>query len=97
MATDRWLSKNEYARIRYKAKKMGATDICTSAIWHFINFKHTNVSFVFKPLQYHANIRDGHFFKGHFSDKEGSDAIKADMDKALDFIEYLKEFDKTII
>ena len=94
--SDRWLTKNEYARIRYKAKKMGATDVCLSAIWHHVNFKHTSVSFVFKPLQYHANIRDGHFFEGHFKDKDGAEEIKKDMDLALEFIEYLKEFEKTL-
>lgn len=96
MASDRWLTKNEYSRLRYRAKKMGAVDVCLGAIWHHVNFEHTSVSFVFKPLQYHANIRDGHFFKGHFNDKAGADAIKKDMDKALEFIEMLKEFDKTI-
>ena len=64
MASDRWLTKNEYSRLRYQAKKMGAVDVC--------------------------------LFKGHFSDKAGADAIKKDMDKALEFIEMLKEFDKTI-
>ena len=97
MATDRWLTKNEYARIRYKAKKMGASDVCLSALWHHVNFEHTCVSFVFKPLQYHVNITDnGRFFEGHFKDKAGADAIKRDMDVALEFINYLKEFDKTL-
>ena len=94
---DRWLTKNEYSRIRYRAKKMGATDVCLGAIWHHVNFEHTSVSFVFKPLQYHVNIRDGHFMKGHFSDKAGADAIKKDMDVALEFIEFLKDFNKTIV
>ena len=76
---------------------MGATDVCLGVIWHHVNFKHTSVSFVLKPLQYHANIRNGHLFEGHFKDKEGADAIKKDMDVALEFIEYLKEFNKTII
>ena len=94
--TGQWLNKNEYAKIRYKAKKMGAVDVCLSAIWHHVNFRHTSVSFVFKPLQYHASIRDGHFFDGHFKDKAGADAIKADIDLALEFIEFLKEFNNTI-
>ena len=94
--TNHWLSKNEYSRIRYRAKKMGATDVCLSAIWHHVNFKYTSVSFVFKPLQYHVNIRDGHYMTGHFSDKSGADAIKKDMDLALDFIEFLKEFNRKI-
>lgn len=97
MATDRWLTKNEYARIRYKAKKMGASDVCLSALWHHVNFEHTCVSFAFKPLQYHVNITDnGRLFEGHFKDKAGADAIKRDMDVALEFISYLKEFDKTL-
>lgn len=92
----RWLTKPEYSKLRYRAKKMGATDVNLGAIWHSVGFKHTYVSFVFKPLQFHANIRDGHFFEGQFKDKAGADAIKHDMDLALEFIEFLKEFEKTI-
>lgn len=94
--SNRWLSKNEYARIRYRAKKMGAEDVCLNYIWHHVSFKHTIVSFVFKPLEYHVTICSGNPWTGHFTDKEGADKIKKDMDVALEFIEFLKEFEKTI-
>lgn len=91
-----WLTKSEYEKIRRKAKKMGAEEVDLNHIWHCVRFKHTSVSFIFKPLQYHVNIRNYHFFDGHFKDKAGADAIKRDMDLALEFIEFLKEFEKTI-
>ena len=93
---DRWLTKNEYSRIRYKAKKMGATKINLSSIWHSVSFGYTSVSFVFKPFECHASINSGNLWKGHFSDKKGAEEIKKDMDKALEFMEYLKDFDKEI-
>ena len=67
--SNRWLSKNEYARIRYRAKKMGAEDVCLNYIWHHVSFKHTIVSFVFKPLEYHVTICSGNPFTGHLSIK----------------------------
>lgn len=96
MASDRWLTKNEYSKLRYRAKKIGAINICFNTLWHSVSFEHTTVAFMFKPLQYHVNIKNGHYLNGHFSDKEGAEAIKRDIDKALEFIEMLKEFDKTI-
>lgn len=74
---------------------MGATDVCLSAIWHHVNFRNTSVSFVFKPLQYRADVLNAYFLKGHFTDKAGADIIKQDIDKALKFIDFLKEFEKT--
>ena len=56
MPSDRWLTKNEYARIRYRAKKMGAVDINLSAIWHHVAFKYTSVSFVFRYLHIFEKI-----------------------------------------
>lgn len=88
----RWLTNNQYRRIKYKAEKMGAKDVCLTAIYHSVSFEHTSVSFAFRPLQYHCTIIGKSIWTGHFSDKAGADAIKKDMDKALEFIEYLKLF-----
>lgn len=94
--SDHWLSKNQYAKIRYRAKKMGAESINLNAIWHTVYFKYTFVSFMFKPLQCHVHIRNGNIYTGHFSDKAGADAIKNDMDTALEFVDFLKKFNETI-
>ena len=94
--TGRWLTKEEYAKIRYKAKKMGATEVCLSAIAHHVKFKYASVSFSFKPLKYQVNLHSLDFFEGLFKDKAEADAIKAEMDLSLEFIEFLKEFNKTI-
>lgn len=97
MTSDRWLTKNEYARIRYKAKKMGAVDVVLNYIWHHVAFDYTIVSFVFKPFDYKIHLRhSGSAHQGDFYDKEGAEKIKADLDRALAFVDFLKEFDKTI-
>lgn len=88
----KWLSKNEYARIRRKAKKMGATDVQFKYIMHDAWFPHATVSFAFYPLRYNVSIPSKHNLCGHFSTKEEAEAIKRDIDIALGFIEYLKEF-----
>ena len=76
---------------------MGATDVCLSAIWHHIRFNHTSVSFVFKPLQYKLNLCGScSIYKGDFESKEDVEEITADMYRALEFVEFLKEFEKTI-
>lgn len=90
--SDRWLTKNQYRRLRRAAKKMGAEDVNLSAIWHTVWFRYTSVSFGFRPFEAYAHINDGDLWYGHFSDKDGAEKIKADMDKALEFIAYLKEF-----
>lgn len=92
----RWLTNNQYRRIRYRAQKMGAKDICLNSIFHSVKFGHVSVSFAFYPLEYHCNISPVSIWAGHFSDRAGADAIKVDMDKALEFIEYLKEFNSDI-
>lgn len=88
-----WLTKNDYARIRRKAKKMGAEACQFQYIDHNVWFRHTTVSFAFYPLKYHVSIRNPDIFNGHFSTREKAEEIKRDMDLALEFIEYLKEFD----
>lgn len=88
----KWLSRGEYARIRNKAKKMGAVDTQFERIMHIVRFPRTTVSFAFYPLRYHVNIRYTNYFRGDFSTREEVDEIKRDMDVALEFIEYLKEF-----
>lgn len=91
-----WLTKNEYARIRRKAKKMGCEDCQFQYIYHDVWFKHTIVSFAFYPLKYHVSIRNPDIFNGHFSTREEAEEIKRDIDLALEFIEYLKEFDSKL-
>lgn len=96
--TGRWLDRGQYQKIRNKAKSMGATSesICLSVLDHLVEFDYTQVSFAFKPFKACVNIINPtqDFMAGHFSTRGQADKIKADMDKALDFIEYLKEFDK---
>lgn len=96
MTDNKMLTKKEYARIRYKAKKMGAKNVHFCAMWNSVSFQHTTVLFVFHPFKVHANINDGHFMTGQFSDTSTAEAIKRDIDVALEFIEYLKEFEKTL-
>lgn len=95
--SNNWLTKQEYARLRYRAKKMGAIDVNLSCIWHTVGFEHTYVSFVFKPLQYQLNLRGScSIYKGDFETKEDVEKITADMNRALGFVEFLKEFEKTV-
>ena len=94
---NRWLTKNQYSRIRYKAKKMGAEDINLCAIWHSVWFNHTIVRFVFKPLQFNVSFYSRKpLAAGYFSNVAEADEIKKDMDTALEFIEYLKNFETKI-
>lgn len=93
-----WLTKQEYSKLRYRAKKMGADFVQLSCIWHDVSFGHASVSFVFKPLQYKLNVRGScSIYKGDFETREDVEQYAADMNKALDFVEFLKEFEKTII
>ena len=92
MPSNRWLTKQEYDRIRYKAKKLGALSSQFKYIAHTVNFEHTFVYFAFYPLQYHVRIREKFGNTGHFRTKAEADAIKRDMDAAIEFIEFLKEF-----
>lgn len=94
----RWLTKQEYSKLRYRAKKMGADFVQLSSIWHDVCFGHATVSFIFKPLQYKLNIRGScSIYKGDFETREDVEQYTADMYKAIDFVEFLKEFEKTII
>ena len=92
--TDRWLDKKEYSRIRYKAKKMGATKVKLNQIWHIVEFDCVTVAFIFRPLQCDASIRVGNAFSGHFHDKDSAEAIKKNIDKASEFIDFLKKFEE---
>lgn len=92
-----WLTKQEYSKLRYKAKKMGASEIQLSCIWHDVCFDHAYVTFVFKPLQYKLKLSGScSAYKGDFETKEDVEKITADMNRALEFVEFLKEFEKTI-
>ena len=94
---DAWLTDKAYSRIRYRAKKMGATSIGLSRIWHSIDFEHTSVAFVFaRPLKYQINLKGScSIYRSDFETKEDVEKITADMHRALEFVEFLKEFEKT--
>lgn len=90
-----WLTDKEYNRIRYRAKKMGAIGVQLKCIWHSVGFEHVYVFFVFKPFQYKLNLRGScSIHKGDFETKEDVEKITADMNRALEFVEFLKEFEK---
>lgn len=95
--SDAWLTDREYNRIRYRAKKMGATQISLSCIWHSVDFEHTSVAFVFaRPLKYQLRLKGScSAYRGDFETKEDIEEITADMYRALEFVEFLKEFEKT--
>ena len=94
---DRWLSRNEYSRIRYKAKTLGALSAQFHCIDHTVNFEYTYVSFAFYPFQHYINIRDkSGNNQGHFSTKEEAEGIRRDMDKALKFVEFLEKFNEEL-
>lgn len=40
-----WLTDEEYNRIRYRAKKMGAIGVQLKCIWHSVGFEHVYVFF----------------------------------------------------
>ena len=94
--TGRWLTKSQYQQIRRDAKKMGALDVNLAYIFHLVTFTHVSVFFAFRPLVAHASIVCNNIYDGHFSDKAVADAIKADMDKALSFMDYLRDFDRKV-
>ena len=94
---NRWLTKQEYSKLRYRAKKMGAEEIHLSCLWHDVSFGRTMVSFIFKPLQFKLNLRGScSVYRGDFETKEDVEKITADMYKALEFVDFLKEFEKII-
>ena len=94
--SDRWLTKKEYDRLRYRAKKMGAIDVQLRYIWHSVGFEHVYISFIFKPLQYKLKLRNScSAHQGDFETKEDVEKITADMNRALEFVEFLKELEKT--
>lgn len=98
MATrDRWLTKQEYSKIRYRAKKLGCTQANLSCLWHDVLFKHCFVTFIFKPLEYRIHLSPiPSMNESDFEDLAGMEEIVKDMQSALDFVEFLKEFEKTI-
>ena len=92
MSNSRWLEKNQYARIKRKGKKLGADHVDTRYIYHCAIFNHAYVWFAFRPFFCEASLRNNGLKTNDFSNKEELDIIKADLDKALEFVEYLKGF-----
>ena len=92
-----FLTEKEYARLRYHAKKMGVKELHLSCIDHNASFDHTYVSFSFKPLKCKLKLSGSYsIYKGDFESKEDIEAITADMNRALNFVEFLKKFNETI-
>lgn len=92
MSNSRFLEKNQYARIKRKGKKLGADYVDTRYIYHCATFNHAYVWFAFRPFFCEASLRANGLNTNDFSSREELDIIKADLDKALEFVEYLKEF-----
>lgn len=92
MSNSRFLEKNQYARIKRKGKKLGADYVDTRYIYHCAIFNHAYVWFAFRPFFCEASLRNNGLKTNDFSNKEELDIIKADLDKALEFVEYLKGF-----
>lgn len=66
--------------------------IDTRYIYHCAIFNHAYVWFAFRPFFCEASLRNNGLKTNDFSNKEELDIIKADLDKALEFVEYLKGF-----
>jgi hypothetical protein len=94
----RWLTKQEYARITYRAKKLGATSWQYKYLYHNVAFKYTTVSFAFRPLEFRINLISNRYVynEDDFRTKEDVEEITKDMLATLEFVEFLKEFAKTI-
>ena len=88
----RWLDKNQYQRIRRKAKAMGAESTQFKYISHTAYFRLVTVSFAFRPFQASAFVKTVDYVNGDFHDPESAEELKAEIDKALSFIEWLREF-----
>ena len=88
----RWLAKNHYSRVRYRAKKMGATYIDLTHFRHRVKFEYTTVTFAFGPFECYANISANDAYKGAFCDEESANKIKKDIDVALEFMTFLHKF-----
>ncbi len=97
MNEDRWLSKQEYSRLRYRAKKLGVKELKLNQLWHLARFDYVTVAFMFRPLQCHASIHQAHPLCGHFTDASDANKIKGDIDKATVFMDFLKEFENSTL
>ena len=73
-------------------KKLGADYVDTQYLYHCADFNHAVVWFAFRPFFCGASLSPKGLKPNDFSNKEELDIIKADLDKALEFMEYLKEF-----
>lgn len=95
------LTQNERRRISRKAINMGATSTTVYKYFQYVDFKHTRVEFSFYPLQYGVSFLGSNkymtrFDNCKFSTPEEAEEIKKDMDSALKFIEYLKQFESEL-
>lgn len=92
------LTQNERRKIARKAINMGATSTTVHKYFQYVDFKHTRVDFEFYPLRYGVSFLGSNkymtrFDNCKFSTSEEAEEIKKDMDLALKFIEYLKQFE----
>lgn len=93
----RWLTKQEYNRIRYKANKLGANDICLRYIDHQVTFGDTTVFFAFRPFQCETKVSTPIFPRGRgVVDRASAQKVKEDIDRAVEFMEFLAEFNKSV-
>lgn len=73
-------------------KPLVIQDISVKNIGNCADFNHAVVWFAFRPFFCEASLISKGLKTNDFSNKEELDIIKADLDKALEFMEYLKEF-----
>ena len=86
------LTKNQYAKIRRKAKKMGVeTALNTCGKFNSIYFKRLSIWFKFTPFQFDVSLS-----YRSFSNKEKLEEAKKEMDLAMEFKEFLEEINKEI-
>jgi hypothetical protein len=90
MSENRWLTKEQYNKIRNKAKKIGADKCNFKYIWHKVHFGKVCVAFMFNPLIYHFSVQCDTQQNWRESLVE-ADKLKIDISNAQKFIEYLKE------
>lgn len=95
------LTQNERRRISRKARSMGATSTTVYKYFQYVDFKHTRVDFEFYPLRYGVSFLGPNkymtrFDNCRFSTQEEAEEIKKDMDLALEFVEYLKQFESEL-
>lgn len=89
---NKYLTPSQIQRIRRKTKQMDIKECCLSKYHSLVSFKHTMVSFEFYPFDYKILICHPNDKFYDFKTREEAEEIKKDMDSALDFVDWLKEF-----